>query len=96
MTKDHIKLICTAYVKLLKEMGHNPIENPDKPLDHCAWMSQKTIELIEEGASDRKIGTWLGFVQGVFYSDGIFTIDDMRNHNRNIEDAKASGLDIDS
>lgn len=25
---------------------------------------------------------WLGFIQGVLYSQGIFTIDEMKNHNK--------------
>lgn len=34
------------------------------------------------GARREKLMRWLGFVQGVFYDRGIYTVDEMRAHNR--------------
>ncbi len=50
-------------------------------LCHAHWMLEKMPQLVMDGAQD-KYNRWLGFVQGVFASFGIYSIDDMRGHNR--------------
>jgi len=70
---------------------------PYKMLDHCAWMLQEMDHWLQarpEGEHGRgpyidpdqgtieKAMRWLGFVQGIFCAQGVFTIDEMRDHNR--------------
>lgn len=62
-----------------------------EPLEHCLQMlpqieematklitcqPQEKLELIA------KINRWLGFIQGILFQSGLYTIEDMKNHNR--------------
>lgn len=52
-------------------------------LEHARWMCDEIIMLI--GKYDEhveKIMRWLGFVQGVLWSTGTYTIDQMKDDNR--------------
>jgi hypothetical protein len=46
-------------------------------LRHALWMCKKIPEL----AADKQ-NRWLGFVQGILWANGVFTIGEMRGHNR--------------
>lgn len=53
-----------------------------RAVKHANWMAHEMLERIEEGeASEGKVNRWLGFIQGVLWSAGLFTIDEMREHN---------------
>jgi len=62
----------------------------DGALQHVLWMCDKIDEMIDEIESISecvrkdfsKINRWLGFIQGVLYTCNIYTIDQMREHNR--------------
>ena len=48
-------------------------------LQHAAWMIEECNNFVNS-ADVGKINRWLGFVQGVLWKEGIFTIDQMRDH----------------
>ena len=50
-------------------------------LAHCHRMLCKMEGFIEEQRMD-KVFRWLGFVQGVLWSCGVFTLDELKDHNR--------------
>ena len=58
-------------------------------LAHVRWMCQEVQRLAADemitppDSRVEKIHRWLGFIQGSLWSDNIFTIDEMREHNRN-------------
>ena len=63
----------------------------DVELSHLMSMLPKIIVFLEgsiylaepeKGRNWDKANRWLGFVQGVLFCKGIFTIDQMREHNR--------------
>src|SRR5208282_2875827 len=48
-------------------------------LQHAAWMIEEC--LVMKFPDDMyKINRWIGFVQGVLWKEGIYTIDQMREH----------------
>jgi len=49
-------------------------------LEHCNGMLFKMEEFVKEGRME-KVFRWLGFVQGVLWSNGIYTLNELRNHN---------------
>ncbi len=51
---------------------------------HAKWMLDKIEEFVAEDKLD-KANRWLGFVQGIFYALGLYTINQMRDHNRGTE-----------
>ena len=50
-------------------------------LDHLLLMLPKMESFIKEGRRE-KFFRWLGFMQGVFWSFGEFSLNELRNHNR--------------
>lgn len=50
-------------------------------LQHVAWMCQEIRKFAQDNDLDRA-NRWLGFAQGVLWSEGLYTIADMREHNR--------------
>lgn len=49
-------------------------------LRHASWMVSEAIKFTREGKLE-KANRWLGFVQGVLWSTGQQTIEDMRQMN---------------
>jgi len=57
-------------------------------LQHAAWMIEEC--LVMKFPDDMyKINRWIGFVQGVLWKEGIYTIDQMREH---VTTAKAAAV----
>jgi len=48
---------------------------------HCLGMLDRMLEFIEEGRIEKTF-RWLGFVQGCLWAEGIYTLEDLRGHNR--------------
>ncbi len=63
----------------------NAIEYYDKEFDHLADSAWGDLERTQEIWG--KFNRWLGFLQGIFWSLGEFSLDDMRDHNRPKETA---------
>ena len=65
-----------------KAIRHATDENfilPAHRLEHIHWMCR---EILEKKMTNSKQHRWLGFIQGVLYSEGLFTIDEMKEHNK--------------
>ncbi len=65
----------------------------DEVLDHAASMLDRMDDMLNVVIMDdercvdftdtlEKFQRWLGFMQGVFWVEGVFTLDEMRDHNR--------------
>lgn len=50
-------------------------------LSHCYGMIPQIREFLADGRREKAF-RWLGFMQGVFYAEGIYTIEEMAEHNR--------------
>lgn len=53
-------------------------------LDHALWMCQESKQHIADGKIV-KVMRWFGFIQGVMWMTGQFTIHEMKEHNREDE-----------
>lgn len=53
----------------------------DGQLKHVMWMCLEIPMLVDQGKLDKAM-RWLGFVQGVLWACRVYTIDEMRAHNR--------------
>ena len=60
------------------------LERVEIGLDHCHGMLDKMIEFVHEGQME-KVFRWLGFIQGVLWSNRAYTLTDLKNHNRPAE-----------
>ena len=54
-----------------------------RALSHCMFMLEKMEKFVEDG-DEGKFYRWLGFVQGILWSSCMYSINSMRDHNRNI------------
>ena len=69
---------------------------PDDPpgqqehANHLLWMCEETRKFLARGedwshptqGNVEKAMRWLGFIQGGLWAGGIYSIEDMKNHNR--------------
>jgi len=55
--------------------------SPIKHLEHIAWMCETAITFVNEGRIEKAM-RWLGFIQGVLFMTGWFTLDELKNHSR--------------
>ena len=71
MTQDQIHKVCDLYTETLED-------STSERLMYVSTMLPKMKQFEDVEKAHR----WLGFVQGVLWAEGIFTIDEMREHNR--------------
>lgn len=86
MDQATVKKVAEFYKQRFKEAGYEPCQDREaldfsKRLEHVAWMCEDIGNLVDEGRQPNKAMRWLGFVQGVLWSSGTCTIDEMRSHN---------------
>ncbi len=53
----------------------------DVVLHHINWMCVEAMVFVADGRREKAM-RWLGFIQGVMFSEGIFTINELANHSR--------------
>lgn len=86
MTDEQISDAITRYEEDLSSFGV-PLRHTSKgaPSEtqagrHVLWMCGEMRAFLADGRRE-KANRWLGFVQGVLWKLGRYTIDDMRGHN---------------
>ncbi len=87
MTNEQIDEILNKYEEYLSPFGvplrHPPNGDPPDETQgarHVLWMSGEVRKFLAEGRRE-KADRWLGFIQGVLWKLGRYSIDDMRAHN---------------
>lgn len=89
MTEKKLKKLFKFYDSFLKSkninieeqhLGFMRIAN----LEHVRWMCNKAPDFIETGRINKAM-RWLGFVQGILFSQGYFSIKELKEHSRKIE-----------
>ena len=83
MEKDRLIKVAEMYENRLSGLGFGGVNRHDGGgyLEHISWMSSETKRLALDGKIE-KANQWLGFIQGVLWSKGIYTIEQMKDHNR--------------
>lgn len=76
MTDDKIRSVLDLYEEQLQYIPADVDE-----LHHLRTMLPEMRQFLAEGRHS-KLFRWLGFMQGVFYCTGIYSIDEMKDHNR--------------
>ncbi len=78
MTADKLQGIITLYKKTLTAV---PSVRNGTALQHVNWMLDNMLSNISESDME-KAARWLGFIQGVLWVSNVYSIDEMRDHNR--------------
>lgn len=89
MTVDKVREVIAIYRRKFEEMDIPKREFPrdslptsnDDYLAHCYSMLDKMEVFLEEGRIE-KVFRWLGFIQGCLWRSGVYTVDELRDHNR--------------
>jgi len=89
MTEKKIVEALDKCIEVLKDKLQQPKEyvNKDKLpvevsdyLDHCYFMAEKAKDFLPNRRE--KLMRWLGFIQGVLWTRGIMTIEELKNMNK--------------
>lgn len=89
MTPEKVTEVIETYrqVFLEKNIGKinyphgNLLDEEAHSLEHCHGMLDQMIKFVEEGRMEKAF-RWLGFIQGVLWSNRVYTLTDLKNHNR--------------
>ncbi len=79
MENQKIINVCKIYKKELSPFTEDP--NFAEQYKHILWMLRQIPGFLEEGRKE-KVNRWLGFIQGALWADGVYTIEEMKDHNR--------------
>jgi hypothetical protein len=88
---DRERRLLEFYCKTLKGMVYGSFRG-GPPLMHAAWMAEEMLRHLGGKHPDRaKANRWIGFIQGVLWTTRTFTIDELRQHIKNIEEEEGKG-----
>lgn len=76
-----------AHLAASPTLGRYDAKQHGNPIEHVAWMCEEMAPTIEGDtfpgeAAYRRYERWVGFVQGVMWAEGIFSIEELRQHVR--------------
>jgi hypothetical protein len=86
------RLAAFADTKYPFELNHRLSRQDDWPEFHALIKAAKMLDSIDQFIREsrrEKAFRWLGFVQGVLFTTGVYSIEEMANHNRPVEPAIA-------
>jgi hypothetical protein len=89
MTPDQVRSALTSYADRLRKYGVEPVRiSPETvcptsgaALAHTLFMCEEALKLLEAGKWD-KVQRWLGFIQASLWMSGIYSIAELKDHNR--------------
>lgn len=94
MTNEKLISLFEMYLCHLEQSDIVPEEMPEElkhlraghvsasvHLRHVAYMCEMAIRFVKEGRIEKAM-RWLGFVQSSLYHNGLYAIDDLREHSR--------------
>ncbi|MDE1941463.1 MAG: hypothetical protein KGI66_05055 [Patescibacteria group bacterium] len=89
MDANKVLVVINVYRRKFKAIGIGKVDYPhDEPLanwelglEHCHGMLDKMEEFVVEGRMDKTF-RWLGFIQGVLWSQKVYTLSELKDHNR--------------
>lgn len=94
MNQEQCKKVLELYSSRLdyESTAHSTLEITLKGVDQLDYVRDSVLPVMFNWADDHidyweatrkeKFMRWLGFVQGVLWVNGVYTIDEMREHNR--------------
>lgn len=85
MTDEKILEVLDLYQRNLEKIyvyeGERLHKRPEDCLHHCLDMIPQMRQFLKEGRRE-KVFRWLGFIQGVLWCEGVYTIEQMKDHNK--------------
>jgi hypothetical protein len=102
ISPEHVLTLVSAYEKTLDRLGYTPVAYPDTServgrsamsgakfdcLNHAYWMCGQIRRFVGSNRMPKAL-RWLGTLQGLMLAFGIFSIDEIRAHDRNVPDPR--------
>lgn len=89
MTPDKVLQVIKTYRERFEGDGIGKIDYPHDDLlehaeiglEHCHGMLDKMVEFVHEGRIEKAF-RWLGFIQGVLWTNRAYTLTELKDHNR--------------
>jgi len=78
MTADQARQLAQIYINHLTARKVPALQEGGQ-LAHAHWMCLEVLRIEPE-----KVNRWLGFIQGVLWCEGEFTIDQLRDQTREV------------
>ena len=93
---EHAQRMLDFYCKTLLAMGYEPEPYPDvdehvgsrkmstpkyDTLRHAHWMVHQTRDFLRQGRLAKSY-RWIGMIQGILMMNGVFSIMELKGHNR--------------
>lgn len=87
MTEQRIVEAVSIYASKLAELGYQPERNVEatsfaRRMRHIAWMCVAVKAMVENDDQIEKAFRWLGFIQGALWSAELYSIEELRQHNK--------------
>jgi hypothetical protein len=95
-TTEHANRMLDFYCKTLTSLGYESVPFDDievrigstrfetpkfQTLNYALWMCNQTRDFLRQGRIV-KAYRWIGFIQGILFTNGVFSIAELKNHNR--------------
>ncbi|HUO75735.1 MAG TPA: hypothetical protein VMU12_02375 [Candidatus Paceibacterota bacterium] len=89
MTAENIREVTARYRETFAVLKLTPVRQPAdvepgptmvQALEHCYAMLAEIDRFAREGRMDKAF-RWLGFVQGCLWACGIYTVQELKEHN---------------
>lgn len=79
MKDEKILDACKIYSEKLSPFAEQPVF--PETYKHIMWMTWQIPQFLKDGRKE-KANRWLGFIQGALWALDVYTIEEMKNHNR--------------
>lgn len=95
--REDLRSMLDLYCRRLEELCYPPVpyKDQDSPLApslirgtgrndalrHAAWMCGEARRFLDQGRKD-KAARWVGWIQGVLWTSGVYSLGELRKHNR--------------
>ena len=95
-SQEQAKHMLDLYCRTLDELGYEPNPYPDlqahvggnilrgakyDSLSHARWMCDEARAFVRQGRWS-KAYRWIGMIQGLLFMGGVFSIVELKGHNR--------------
>jgi hypothetical protein len=81
VVSDYQNKLLTRAVQPVQYPMQKAVSDPKHTLAHAAWMLGNIRLQVVQGKLD-KAQRWLGFVQALLWVHGVYTIAELKTHNR--------------
>jgi hypothetical protein len=96
LSAEQAKAMLEYYAEVLEKQGYEPIAYPNKDaviggsvyrgakydvLNEAYWMCERAQDFIREGRWSKAL-RWIGFIQGLLWFGGLFSIVEIKSHDR--------------